>query len=224
LKVLKGEKMNATSNGVKLHIKSLENINLVRDPSFRVMRDREVLLNYRNHYRDSDKKIGFVGGVYDMLHDGHIKYLLECLKRCDVLVVALDDDELARKRKNDPLRPFDSEEKRARVISWAGLAHIITFRHVGEHPYDLIKFLEPDVLFTSKTTTDVTDEDRRKLEECCGEVVTFEPQSPEHTTDQMFRIQTVHTMKAVEKVLNALDEITRPFGKKAVLLNLEDGE
>lgn len=211
-------------NGPKLRIKDLEDINLVRDPSFRVMRDRGIVLRYRNHYRESDKKVGFVGGVYDMLSDGHIKYLLECLKKCDILVVALDDDELARKRKNDPLRPFDSEEKRARVLSWAGLAHIITFRHVGEHPYDLIKFMEPDVLFTSKTTKDVTDEDRKKLEEYCGEVVTFEPQSPEHTTDQMFRIEAAHTMKAAEKVVNALDEMTRPFGKRTVLLDMEKGE
>jgi len=211
------------ANGSKLRIKDLENINLVRDPSFRVMNDKEIVLRYRNYYRDSDKKVGFVGGVYDMLHDGHIKYLLECLRRCDILVVALDDDELARKRKNDPLRPFDSEEKRSKILSWAGLAHIITFRHVGEHPYDLIKFLGPDVLFTSRTTKDVSDEDRRKLGEYCGEVVVFEPQSPDSTTNQMFRIEAAHTIRAAEKVVSALDEITRPFGRKAVLVDVEEG-
>ena len=209
----------------KLRIKDLEALNIIRDPLFRVMKDRDVVLRYRNHYRESDKKVGFVGGVYDMLHDGHIKYLLECMKRCDVLVVALDDDELTRKRKNgDPLRPFDSEEKRAKILSWAGLAHIITFRHLEEHPYDLIKFLEPDVLFTSRTTQDVTDEDRRILKECCGEVVVFDPQSPEHTTDQMFRIQAVHTTTIVEKLLEVVNEMMKPFRKKAVLKDMEEGE
>jgi cytidyltransferase-like protein len=211
-----------TNNENKLHIKDLENINLVRDPSFRVMADREMVCKYRNYYRQSDKKIGFVGGVYDMLHDGHIKYLLECLRRCDILIVALDDDELARKRKNDPLRPFDSEEKRAKRLSWCGFAHIITFRHVGEHPHDLIKFLEPDILFTSKSTADVTDEDRRILQEHCGEVVVFDPQSPDSTTSQMFRIEAVHTNNIVQKLIEVQNQMLKPFGKMAVIQDLEE--
>ena len=85
-------------NGNKLRIKDLENLIAVRDPEFRVMRDREQVLRYRNHYRDTDRIVGFVGGVYDRLSDAHAKYLLKCLEKCDILVVALDDDELARKR------------------------------------------------------------------------------------------------------------------------------
>ena len=180
--------MSDNNKVATLRIKDLENLNLMRDPSFRVMTDREGVLSYRKCYQGTDKRVGFVGGVYDRLSDAHVKYLLKCLEGCDILIVALDDDELTRKRKNDPLRPWDSEQKRARILSWCGLAHIITFRHVNEHPYDLIKTLNPDILFTSSTTKDVNDEDRQRLQEYCGEVVVFEPQSPEHTSDEFFRI------------------------------------
>ena len=207
----------------RLLIKDLEN-NLVRDPSFRVMPDRKEVLRYRNHYRGTDKRVGFVGGVYDRLSDGHIKYLLKCLSMCEILIVALDNDELARKRKNDPLRPWDHEQKRARILSWGGLAHIITFRHADEHPYDLIRLLEPDVLFTSSSTRDVTDEDRQRLEEFCGEVMVFEPQSPEHTTDEFLRFEAFHTSNAAAKIIAAVNDMVIPFGKKAMLIDTEDGK
>jgi bifunctional ADP-heptose synthase (sugar kinase/adenylyltransferase) len=208
--------MATAVNGCKLRIKDLENLNTMRDPSFRVM-EKEQVLRYREHYHETDRKVGFVGGVYDRLSDAHVKYLLKCLEGCDILIVALDNDLLARKRKNDPLRPWDHEQKRARIISWTALAHIITFRHEDEHPHDLIKFLRPDVWFTSSTTKDVNESDRCALQEYCGEIVVFEPQSSEHTTDEFLRIEAYHMSRAAKRITEVLNDMVGPFGTEVII-------
>lgn len=207
----------------KLKIKDLENLR-VRDPEFRVMRDKETVKRYRDYFLGTDKVVGFVGGVYDRLGDGHIKYLLKCMEECDVLIVALDSDELTRKRKNDPLRPWDNEEKRARILSWCGLAHIVTFRNAEEHPYDLIKLLCPDVMFTSRSTADVTDEDRKNLQEFCGKVVVFDPQSTAHTSDEFLRFEVFHTTRAAERIVTVVNEMLKPYGKTVKIGDQKESE
>lgn len=204
------------TNGSKLRIRDLENLRIMRNPEFRVM-DRNEALKYRNHYMNTDRRVGFVGGVYDRFSDAHAKYLLKCMDACDILIVALDNDALARKRKKDPLRPWDKEEKRARIISWSGFAHIIVFRNEEEHPHDLLELLRPDVLFTSSTTQDISDEDREQLKQFCGEVVVFEPQSAEHTSDDFFRMEAHHTKNAARKMVQVVSEMIKPFGLEAVI-------
>ena len=41
----------------------------------------------------SDKKVGFTNGCFDIIHAGHLKYLNEAKSLCDILVVAVNSDE-----------------------------------------------------------------------------------------------------------------------------------
>jgi D-beta-D-heptose 7-phosphate kinase/D-beta-D-heptose 1-phosphate adenosyltransferase len=189
-----------------LRAKEISNL-LNRDTDLRIIRDHQLVLRYREYFKEGGSTVALVGGVYDMLHDGHMIYLLEALKSADILIIALDDDALTRKRKNDPRKPFDSELDRARVLCLACLGHIITFRGVDEHPFDLIELLHPDVLITSKTTTDVTDDDRKKLESYCGKVLALEAQSSTHTTAKFKRFAEMHGLDTAEKLITAMNDI-----------------
>lgn len=40
----------------------------------------------------ADDVVGFTCGAFDLLHPGHLHYLLECAKRCDYLVIGLHTD------------------------------------------------------------------------------------------------------------------------------------
>ena len=52
-------------------------------------------------------KIGFTSGVFDLFHIGHLNILKKAKKKCDFLIVAVTNDNLAYKLKNKkPAIPF----------------------------------------------------------------------------------------------------------------------
>jgi bifunctional ADP-heptose synthase (sugar kinase/adenylyltransferase) len=210
--------MTAPQTG--LRAKEVANL-LIRDPDLRIIRDRNLVLEYVEYFKRGGMRIGFVGGVYDMLHDAHMLYLLEGQKACDILIIALDDDALTRKRKNNPNRPFDSEDDRARALCLAAMGHIVTFRGVDEHPYDLIRLLRPDVLITSKGTPDVNDGDRDALKEYCTEVLGLEPMNSKSTTAKFARFAKLHGVETLEKIVVLMNSVFGPLGVR--LRVVEDG-
>jgi len=50
-------------------------------------------------------KIGFTAGAFDLLHAGHIHFLIKCKDMCDALIVGLHTDpSIDRPEKNKPLQ------------------------------------------------------------------------------------------------------------------------
>jgi D-beta-D-heptose 7-phosphate kinase/D-beta-D-heptose 1-phosphate adenosyltransferase len=120
-------------------------------------------------------------GVYDLLHEGHAKYLEKALSYGDVLIVGVDTDEFTKQRKgpNRPVVPF-----RERLNMLAHLRHvsILTKRDVGIEIGELIRTIQPNVLITSKTTKDFPARDVAVYREYCEEIVTLPPQATTSTT------------------------------------------
>jgi D-glycero-D-manno-heptose 1,7-bisphosphate phosphatase len=61
-------------------------------------------------------KVGFTSGVFDLVHVGHLDYLLQSKKVCDRLVVAINSDASVRSNKG-PRRPIVPAEQRAELIA-----------------------------------------------------------------------------------------------------------
>lgn len=59
-------------------------------------------------------KVGYVCGVFDLFHAGHLTLLKRCKKYCDYLIVGVDSDELTDVYKNR--RPIISQEDRMDII------------------------------------------------------------------------------------------------------------
>ncbi|WP_353683617.1 D-glycero-beta-D-manno-heptose 1-phosphate adenylyltransferase [Thermodesulfovibrio sp. 3907-1M] len=89
------------------------------------------------------KKIVFTNGCFDIIHVGHIRYLKEAKKLGNVLIVAINSDSSVRKIK--PLRPINPENERAEVLSAMQFVDFVTLFN-EDTPYELIKYLQPDVL------------------------------------------------------------------------------
>ncbi len=89
------------------------------------------------------KKVVFTNGCFDIVHAGHVRYLIQARSLGDVLVVALNTDRSVSRIK--PGRPVVTEAERAEVVSHLDMVDFVTL--FGEDtPYALIKFLGPDVL------------------------------------------------------------------------------
>jgi D-beta-D-heptose 7-phosphate kinase / D-beta-D-heptose 1-phosphate adenosyltransferase len=89
--------------------------------------DRATLAPLAASWRAEGKIVGFTSGTFDLLHPGHISYLEEAKKQCDILIVGINSD-ASVKRYKDPQRPIVPADARARVV--AGLAsvdHVFVF-------------------------------------------------------------------------------------------------
>jgi D-beta-D-heptose 7-phosphate kinase / D-beta-D-heptose 1-phosphate adenosyltransferase len=90
------------------------------------------------------QKIAFTNGCFDILHAGHVQYLLEARAQADVLVVGLNSDASVRALKG-PTRPVNAVEARACVLAALQMVdYVAVFEEAT--PLRLIEALRPDVL------------------------------------------------------------------------------
>lgn len=90
------------------------------------------------------KKIVFTNGCFDIIHQGHVEYLIKAAKLGDLLIVGLNTDESVKKIKGDN-RPIQDQETRAKVLaSMYFVTYVVLFNE--DTPYNLIKSIQPDIL------------------------------------------------------------------------------
>lgn len=106
---------------------------------------KEIALGRLISLRLSNKKIVFTNGCFDILHPGHVDYLSQARDAGDFLILGLNTDNSVKRLNKAPNRPVNNEQTRALVL--AGLASIDAIVLFDEEtPYELIKYLKPDVL------------------------------------------------------------------------------
>lgn len=90
------------------------------------------------------QKIVFTNGCFDVLHFGHVHYLLQAKELGDVFVVGLNSDDSVRRLKG-PSRPINGEKERAFVLAaLACVDYVVVFEE--DTPKELIETVRPDVL------------------------------------------------------------------------------
>ncbi|MBI2428093.1 MAG: D-glycero-beta-D-manno-heptose 1-phosphate adenylyltransferase [Ignavibacteriales bacterium] len=119
-----------------------------------------------------NKKVVFTNGVFDILHRGHIEYLLSAKKMGDVLVVGVNSDSSVRRIKG-PLRPIVNEQDRAFILSQLSCVDAVCLFD-EETPYNLITAVVPDVLVKGADYTIGTIVGRDIVEKAGGHVQTIE--------------------------------------------------
>jgi rfaE bifunctional protein nucleotidyltransferase chain/domain len=85
----------------------------------------------------------FANGVFDLLHVGHVRYLMAAAREADRLIVAINDDESVRRLKG-PARPILSAADRAELVAAIrGVDYVVIF---GESTVtELLELLHPHV-------------------------------------------------------------------------------
>lgn len=106
--------------------------------------DLESFLKRLLEYRQSNQKIVFTNGVFDILHRGHVEYLSKAKTLGDILIVGVNSDASVRRLKGKN-RPIVPEADRAFLISMLKpVDHVILFSE--DTPAALIEKIRPDVL------------------------------------------------------------------------------
>ena len=103
-----------------------------------------MLLDELAQRRQLGLKIAFTNGCFDIMHAGHVQYLIEARAQADVLVVGLNSDDSIRGLKG-PTRPVQNLETRKLVLA---AMEAVDFVAVFEEPtpIKLIEAIRPDVL------------------------------------------------------------------------------
>lgn len=90
------------------------------------------------------QKMVLTNGCFDVLHFGHVHYLLQAKELGDILVVGLNSDDSVRRLKG-PSRPINGEKERAFVLAaLACVDYVVVFEE--DTPKELIETVRPDVL------------------------------------------------------------------------------
>jgi rfaE bifunctional protein nucleotidyltransferase chain/domain len=154
-------------------------------------------------------KIVLTQGVYDLIHEGHARYLEMAKSYGDILVVGVDSDELTRQRKGKN-RPIVPQKERIEMLVHLRHVDVVVLRNIDQEIGDLIRIVKPDVLVTSTSTTDFTAKLVKEYSRYCGEIVTLNPQS---TTSTTARIRDL-TIEGAENLATEINDLTKEFINK----------
>ncbi|HHE40031.1 MAG TPA: D-glycero-beta-D-manno-heptose 1-phosphate adenylyltransferase [Candidatus Cloacimonetes bacterium] len=104
----------------------------------------EEIANIAQNLHDSNVKIVFTNGCFDLIHRGHVEYLSAAKKLGDVLIIGLNSDDSVRRLKGID-RPINYEQDRAIVLdNLMAVDYVSIFDE--DTPYELIRIVQPDVL------------------------------------------------------------------------------
>ena len=95
-------------------------------------------------WRLKESKIVFTNGCFDILHLGHIDYLSKARDLGDILIIGLNTDASVRKLKGEN-RPIQDEKSRSMILASLSFVDAVVLFD-DETPYNLIKFVQPDIL------------------------------------------------------------------------------
>lgn len=118
------------------------------DHKKKVIGDPNALVKIVEGLRAQECTIVVTIGSWDMLHVGHVRYLMKAKEQGDVLIVGTDSDRGIKSYK-DPSRPMVCQEERLEMLSYL---ECVDFTIVvddidkdGKWNYDLINLLKPDI-------------------------------------------------------------------------------
>lgn len=133
------------------------------------------------------KKV-LVGGCFDLLHYGHIRFLEEAKKLGDYLVVALESDVNVRRTKGEG-RPIHSQEQRKAMLEALSCVNeVIALPPTNNHQdyYDLVTRVRPQII--AITEGDPLETNKREQAAKADAQLIAIPKIPTPSTSQLAKL------------------------------------
>lgn len=122
---------------------------------------------------DSKKyKIGYVPGVYDMFHRGHLNLINKCREQSDYLIVGVLSDELViHFKKRPPIIPY--EDRAAIVSALRAVDEVVKVDFSNTVKMDAWELYHYDAYFSGSDHEHDWDDERRALQAVGSDIVFF---------------------------------------------------
>jgi D-beta-D-heptose 7-phosphate kinase/D-beta-D-heptose 1-phosphate adenosyltransferase len=131
--------------------------------------DSNAVLQVINQAKRNGEQIVMTNGCFDLLHIGHINYLIKARSLGDRLIIAVNDDESVKRLKGDS-RPINPAENRMTVLAaLACVDWVVAFNE--DTPEDLISLFSPDILVKGGDYTEEQIAGAKFVKNAGGEVV-----------------------------------------------------
>jgi D-beta-D-heptose 7-phosphate kinase/D-beta-D-heptose 1-phosphate adenosyltransferase len=147
------------------------------------IKTREELKEIISDYHKQGKTVAWTNGCFDILHQGHVRYLKQAAEYGDVLVVGLNSDESVRQLKGQG-HPRQNQDARAEILSAIEVIDYITI-FPDMRVTSLMKYLQPDIFVKGGDYVEspeehvpgkqVMDQDERKAIRQYGGKIKFIP-------------------------------------------------
>ncbi len=104
----------------------------------------ENLKKFCQFHHSHGKKIIFTNGCFDILHRGHVEYLMGARALGDALVLGLNSDQSVSRLKGST-RPINNQEDRKYILESLKCVDCVEIFD-EDTPLNLIKFVKPTIL------------------------------------------------------------------------------
>jgi len=133
-------------------------------------------------------RIGVTIGSWDLLHIGHVRYLIEAKKMCDILIVGVDTDRAIKLYKG-PLRPVVPEDERCEMLTYQECVDFVVpiddVDEKGAWQYELINIVKPNVFVAVEGS--YPPEQLADIKTYCRELVVLPRQAEGTSTSDMIQ-------------------------------------
>ena len=153
------------------------------------VQNNSIILDYSelkkviDAHRTLGHKIICTVGSWDMLHIGHLRYLIKAKEQGDILIVGTDSDRGIKLYKKNELRPVIPQEERMEMLKYQECVDYITLvddiDDNGKWQYELIKVVKPNLFVT--TVDSYSKEQIKDIGEYSDKVLIL-PRQAEHTS------------------------------------------
>lgn len=129
----------------------------------KVFNDVEALARIVAGLRSQGKTVVLAPGVFDVLHVGHARFLLDAASRGHYLIVGIQGDAAVRKAKGAG-RPLQPAAERAELIATFGQVHYVTFFN-SDDAGELCRKLKPDLVVRGRDFNEKSHPERAAAED-----------------------------------------------------------
>lgn len=160
--------------------------------------------------KDANHRIVVTIGTWDLLHEGHLRYLIAAKEYGDILVVGVDSDRVVQLIKGQE-RPYKAQAIRCEMLSYQAVVDFIVLiddvelieqssgdRHPnGRWRYGLLRATNPNIFIAEESS--YPDDQLREIGLFCDQLISLKRQAPETSTSQLAKILKAEKPKARRK-------------------------
>lgn len=159
------------------------------DHKKKVIGDPDALVKIIEGLKAQECKIVVTIGSWDMLHVGHVRYLMKAKEEGDILIVGTDSDRGIKAYK-DPSRPMVCQEERLEMLSYLECVDftivVDDIDNEGKWKYGLIDLIKPDIFVAVEGS--YPDEQIEDIKKYCKEVKMLPRQAETSTSNLIHKV------------------------------------